>query len=248
MVILLPEGGRREGGLPTILEGYGSYGVSTLEPGYNPYEAAWLAQGGASALCGTRGGGERGRDWHEGGRGAAKPAAQADFIACAERLIAAGYTTSAQLVGTGTSAGGLLVPPAALRRPDLFTAIVPRVAVLNATRLDQAENGANQFAEMGDPGTADGYRALASQDAYLMLASAQDAPDMLITVGLNDRRVAPWMAAKFAARAQSRFGDRRTILVRADPEAGHGIGSARDRTIAEWADTYAFAWAQAGGR
>jgi prolyl oligopeptidase len=70
---------------------------------------------------------------------------------------------------------------------------------------------------------------------------------MLITVGLNDKRVAPWFAAKFAARALDRFGDKRAILIRADAEGGHGVGSARDRLIAEWADTYAFAWSQAHG-
>jgi prolyl oligopeptidase len=248
MVILLPEGGRRDGGMPTILEGYASYGVTELSPGYNAYDMAWLARGGAFALCGARGGGERGRIWHEGGRSANRANSIADYVACAERLAAAGYASASQLVGTGTSAGGLLVPPAAIGRPDLFTAIIPRVAILNPTRLAAAPNGPNQFAEMGDPGTESGFRALAAQDSYLLLAQARDVPDMLITVGLNDRRVVPWMAAKFAARALSRFGDRRTILVRADPEAGHGIGSARDRLIAEWADTFAFAWAQAGGR
>ena len=95
-------------------------------------------------------------------------------------------------------------------------------------------------AEMGDPGTETGYRGLASQDAYLMLADAKDMPDTLITVGLNDKRVAPWFAAKFAARASQRFAGRRLVLVRADAEAGHGVGSARDLQIAEFADTLAF--------
>jgi prolyl oligopeptidase len=67
-------------------------------------------------------------------------------------------------------------------------------------------------------------------------------PDTLVTIGLNDKRVAPSMGAKFAALAERRFGDRSLVLIRADTEAGHGIGSARDRLIAEWADTFAFAW------
>ena len=99
------------------------------------------------------------------------------------------------------------MPPAVLKRPDLFAALVPRVAILNATRLGAAPNGANQFAEMGDPATEAGYRGLAAMDAYLMLAEAKDMPDTLITVGLNDKRVAPWFAAKFAARASQRFGE-----------------------------------------
>lgn len=230
---------------PTILEGYGSYGALSLGPHYDPYDMAWLARGGVLALCGTRGGGERGRAWHEAGRSANKPRAHEDFIGCAEHLVNRGYATPAQLIAKGTSAGGLLATPAALKRPELFTAVIPRVAVLNPTRLAEAENGANQFPELGDPRTKEGFAALVAQDSYLMLAGAADAPDMLVTLGLNDRRVTPWMPAKFAARAQDRFGDRRRILIRAEVEGGHGMGSARDRLIAEYADTYAFAWSEA---
>ena len=247
MVVLLPKGGKPAGGGPTILAGYGSYGQMSVSPWYSPAQLAWLAHGGTVAFCGTRGGSERGRPWHDAGRAANKPNAQADYIACAERLIQTGHATARSLVATGTSAGGLLVPPAALKRPELFTAVVPRVAILNPTRFEAAENGANQYAEMGDPRTENGFLALLAQDAYALAADAVDAPDMLLTVGLNDKRVAPWMAAKFAARSLQRFGDRRLVLVRADAAAGHGIGSSRDNLIAEWADVFSFAWNRASG-
>jgi prolyl oligopeptidase len=245
MVVLLPKAGKPDHPLPTILEGYAGYGVMSVSPWYSPNFLAWLNHGGAFAFCGTRGGGERGRDWHEGGRGANKPNGQADFDACAERLTAIGISSPRTLTATGTSAGGTLVPGAVLRRPELFTALISRVAMVNVSRLEAAENGANQYAEFGDPRTPDGFDALVKQDAYMMLQTAAAAPDMLVTIGLNDKRVAPWMGAKFAALAASRFGDRRLVLIRADTEAGHGIGSARDRLIAEWADTFAFAWNRA---
>lgn len=240
MVLMLPRD-PRNGPLPTIMNGYGSYGISTTTPWYYTRVLPWVVRGGIAVLCGTRGGGERGRAWHEDGRAGAKPNAQADFIACAEELVADGYATADSLAATGTSAGGLVVPPAAMKRPDLFAALIPRVAVLNPTRLAWQSNGANQFAEMGDPNTSEGFAALAAQDSYLMLDEAQDIPDTLVTVGLNDRRITPWEIAKFAARASSRFGDRRQILVRAE-DAGHGVGSARDQQNAEWADIFAFAW------
>jgi prolyl oligopeptidase len=97
---------------------------------------------------------------------------------------------------------------------------------------------------MGDPNTPDGLRALAAQDSYLLLESATDLPDTFVIIGLNDGRVEPWMSAKFAARAQERFGTRRKIYVRADPDAGHGVGSTRSQLIEEWADTFVFAWAR----
>jgi len=245
MAILLPPG-RRAGPLPLLLEGYGSYGVNTAEPYYAQNVFGLVESGGAVAFCGTRGGGERGRAWHEGGRSANKPNAHADLIACGERLVAMGLTTPNRMTVMGTSAGGLLAPPAALRRPDLFGALISNVGIVNPTRLAQAENGANQFGEMGDPNTEAGFNALLAQDSYQMLATARDIPDTLLIVGLNDHRVAPWFSAKFAARALDRFGSRRLVLIRTDPEAGHGIGTARDRQIEQYADMFAFVLSQAG--
>ena len=243
--ILLPAGADAAKPLPMLLEGYGSYGINTAEPNYLGYQLGMLKQGGAMAFCGTRGGGERGRSWHEQGRSANKPNAHADLIACGERLVTLGWTSPARLIVTGASAGGLLAPPAAMKRPDLFTGLIPIVGILNPTRLAAANNGANQFSEMGDPNTAAGYRALLAQDSYEMLLNAHDLPDTLLVVGLNDRRVEPWMSAKFAARALDRFGEQRLILVRTDEKAGHGIGSARSQLVDQYTDMFAFALNQA---
>jgi prolyl oligopeptidase len=231
--------------VPTVIEGYGSYGVLTTSPFSTPFLAPWVERGGVIVFCGTRGGGERGRAWHEGGREANKPNAHDDLAACAQRVHALGIATPATTVVMGTSAGGLLAPPTALKHPQLFAGLMPRVAILNPTRLEAAPNGPNQFAEMGDPRTREGFKALQAQDAYAMLAEAGDLPDTLVTVGMNDTRVVPWMAAKFAARASARFGDRREVLLRVDTNQGHGIGSSRDAQIEEFADAFAWAWNQA---
>jgi prolyl oligopeptidase len=231
---------KTNGPQPTLIEAYGSYGASTTRPYYEPFYLAWSARGHNMIYCGTRGGGERGRAWHDGGRLQNKANAQADLIACGERAVSLGLTDPRKLAITGTSAGGLLVPLAAQKRPDLFAALVSRVAILNATRIEVADNGANNFVEMGDPRTESGWNTLAAQDAYLQLLTAKDLPDTLLTIGLNDRRVAPWMSAKFAARAQSAFGAKRLILIRAENEGGHGIGSARDLEVQEFADIFAF--------
>lgn len=249
MEILLPPGtphNALDGAYPMLLEGYGSYGVNTAEPYYAQNVFGLVQSGGAVAFCGTRGGGERGRAWHEGGRAANKPNAHADLIACGERLVRLGLTTPNRMTVMGTSAGGLLAPPAALRRPDLFGALISNVGIVNPTRLAQAENGANQFGEMGDPNNEAGFNALLAQDSYQMLATAQDMPDTLLIVGLNDHRVAPWFSAKWAARALDRFGSRRLVLIRTDPEAGHGIGTARAQLVEQLADMYAFVLSQAG--
>jgi prolyl oligopeptidase len=246
MDILLPAGRRAGRPMPMLLEAYGAYGANVAEPYYATNMFGLIESGGGVAFCGTRGGGERGRAWHEGGRAANKPNAHADLIACAERLIALGYTTPRHLTVLGTSAGGLLSPPAALRRPDLFAGLVANVAILNPTRLAVANNGPNQFGEMGNPTEEAGYRALLTQDSYRLLQGARDLPDTMLVVGLNDRRVEPWFSAKFAARALERFGDRRLVLLRTDPDAGHGGGSARRQMVDMWTDIFAFTLNRAG--
>ncbi|WP_077147121.1 prolyl oligopeptidase family serine peptidase [Sphingopyxis sp. KK2] len=245
LAILLPPG-YKSGPAPVLLEGYASYGVNTAEPYYAQWMFGLLESGGVVGYCGARGGGERGRSWHEAGRSANKPNAHADLIACGERMVELGLTTPKQMTVIGTSAGGLLAPPAALKRPDLFGGLIANVAVLNPTRLAFAENGANQFAEMGDPTTAEGFKALSLADSYRLLLAAKDIPNTLITVGLNDRRVEPWFSGKFAGRALDRFGKTRLILIRTDPDAGHGIGSARDQLVEQFADVYSFVLHQAG--
>lgn len=243
LVALHKPGAPPAGGYPALLTGYGSYGEIMTSPYYERMAMAWVGRGGVVAYCGTRGGGERGRPWHEGGRERHKPRAQEDLVACAEKLKAEGLARAVGPVVAGTSAGGLLAPPAALKHPGAFSGLVARVAVSNASRLGQAPNGANQFDEMGDPNTAEGFAALLAQDAYHLTATATDLPDTLLTVGLNDKRVAPWMSAKFAARAKARFGDRRSILLRAETDAGHG--SAEASRQAERADIFTFAWQRA---
>ena len=234
-----------QGPQATVLEAYGAYGIPTVEPLYNPALLTWASRH-TLAYCGVRGGNERGRDWHEGGREANKPNAHTDFIACGQTLVQLGLSTPAQLAAMGTSAGGLLAPVAALQRPDLFRAAVPRVAIVNPTRLEAMANGPNQYAEMGDPRTEAGFRALASQDALLILQARLRAnpqytpPALFVTLGLNDQRVAPWMPAKFAAAAQAQVGTRSLVLVRADGAQGHGVGSALGGVVQEWADTFTF--------
>ncbi len=234
-----------QGPQPALLDAYGSYGVPTVEPFYGAAQLTWASRH-TLAYCGTRGGNERGRAWHEGGREANKPNAHADFIACGQALVKLGLTTPSQLAAMGTSAGGLLSPVAALQRPDLFRAAVPRVGVLNPTRLEAMANGPNQYAEMGDPRKEAGFRALARQDAVLILQERLRAdpryapPALLVTLGMNDRRVDPWMPAKFAATALAQAGSRSLVMVRADGSQGHGVGSSLGGVVQEWADTYTF--------
>lgn len=242
MVVLRRKGA--SGRAPTIVEGYGGYATDNVEPVYLRDQMAWLDKGGAFAFCGTRGGGERGREWYEGGRGPNKPRGMEDLAACAETLNAMGIAPERGPLVTGASMGGTLVPTATLRHPHAFGAMITRVGIVNPERIGAAENGANQFAEIGDPSDPQQFRDLVAMDAYHMItASPAPPPPTLMVIGLNDRRVSPWMTAKWVARARAKWPDA-PIWLRGDMQAGHGVGTAEDVRTAQAADVYAFAWEQ----
>lgn len=231
------------GRVPTIVEAYGGYGVDTAAPYYARQEMVWLDRGGAFAYCGTRGGGERGREWHEGGRGPNKPRAMEDLAACARHLTRSRISPEHGPLVTGSSMGGTLVPTAVLSDLAAFGAMTTRVGIVNASRIGAAENGANQFYEMGHPDDPQQWHDLVAMDAYHMISTSDSPPPpTLMVVGLNDRRVPPWMTAKWVARARAKWPDA-PIYLRGDTQSGHGVGSAEDVRRAEAADLFAFAWA-----
>ena len=112
-----------DGTNPTLLYGYGGYGIS-LSPSFRASREVWLDRGGVFAIANLRGGGEFGEDWHKAGNLTNKQNVFDDFIACARHLIERGYTNPKKLAIEGGSNGGLLMGAAldptagAFRRRD----------------------------------------------------------------------------------------------------------------------------------
>ena len=228
-----------DGTSPTILSGYGSYAVVPFW-GFAPEMLAWYERGGIYAEAGLRGGGEYGQEWHEAGSGSRKENTITDFIDCAEYLIASGYTTAQRLAGEGGSAGAIPVGGAMVRRPELFGAAVLQVPLVNTTRAEFSENGPINVPEFGTVTTETGLRDLLIIDCYLRVTDGASYPAVLLTVGLNDGRVATWQPSKMTARLQAATSSGRQVLLRVDPHAGHGFGSTRAQRVELTADMFAF--------
>jgi prolyl oligopeptidase len=244
MAILAKRGLKRDGTNPTLLGGYGAYGIETTSPFFYPPFLAWLERGGVLAFAGVRGGGEYGEEWHLAGKGATKPNTWKDFIACAEYLVREKYTSSEHLSGQGASAGGILIGNSIAERPDLFGAAVDRVGVNNALRAETTSNGVPNIPEFGSFKTEEGFKALIAMDAYSKIKNGTKYPAVLLTTGINDPRVEPWMSAKMAARLQAASASGKPVLLRVDYDAGHGMGSTKKQRNEEMADIYAFLFQQ----
>lgn len=230
-----------DGRNPTLMAGYGSYGLIPYPPTFMPTMLAWYERGGVYAVAHIRGGGEYGREWHEAGRKLTKETTISDFIACADYLVEQGYTSPRYLAGEGTSAGGIPSGGSLVRRPDLWAAMVIRVAMLNALRFEQSENGPPNVPEFGSVATEEGFGGLRIMDSYMRVVDGVAYPAVLLTTGLNDPRVVVWQASKMVARLQAATSSGKPVLLRVEEHGGHGaIAASRRQNDEELADKLAF--------
>ncbi|MDX1963946.1 MAG: prolyl oligopeptidase family serine peptidase [Pirellulales bacterium] len=230
---------RQDGSNPTLLSGYGAYGF-TMPMRYDPISLAWLERGGVLAFAHVRGGGAFGKEWHHAGRKHTKPNTWKDFIACGEYLVQKGYTSPAKLAGKGGSAGGILIGRSITERPDLFAAAQISVGCTDMMRFESTMNGPPNIPEFGTITKADEFRGLLAMSTFHHIQDGVKYPAVILTHGINDPRVEPWISAKATARLQAATASGKPVLFRVDYHSGHGIGSTKKQRQVELADVYSF--------
>ena len=235
-----------DGNNPTILYGYGGYGIS-LAPSFSLSRRVWLDAGGVYAIANLRGGGEFGEEWHKMGNLTKKQNVFDDFIACAEFLIRSNYTNPKRLAIEGRSNGGLLVGAALTQRPDLFRAVVAGVGIYDMLRVELEPNGAFNVTEFGTVKDKAQFDALYAYSPFHRVKNRTAYPAVLLTTGENDGRVNPYNSKKMAARLQAATSSRNPILLRTSASAGHGMGSSLRDKIEEEADVFTYLIEQLGG-
>jgi oligopeptidase B len=239
--IVYKKGLKKDGGNPTLLYGYGSYGSST-DDAFNSNRFSLIDRGFVFAIAHVRGGAELGRSWYDNGKMLKKRNSFTDFIACAEHLTAQGYTSTPKLAIFGGSAGGLLVGACLTMRPDLFQVVVakvPFVDVVSTMSDPTIPLTTLEYDEWGNPDNKAQFDYMMSYSPYDNVR-ATSYPDTLITTGLNDPRVAYWEPAKFAARLRAMKTDNHLLLLKTNLEAGHAGASGRYDYLKEVAFDYAF--------
>ena len=243
--IVHQRGIKLDGSNPTLLEGYGAYGI-TMDPYFDPQLLAWIERGGVFAVAHVRGGGEYGEGWHLAGKLLTKHNTWRDFIASAQYLVDHRYTSPAHLAGEGGSAGGITIGRAITERPDLFAAALDDVGLSDALRVELSPNGPPNIPEFGSTKTPEGYQALYEMSSYHHVKDGTRYPAVMVVTGINDPRVAPWEPAKMAARLQAATSSGKPVLLRVDYEAGHGMGSTKSQTQLLLADKWSFLFWQLG--
>ncbi len=230
-----------DGSHPLLLYGYGSYGYST-DPAFDTKRLSLLDRGFAYAIAHVRGGSELGRSWYEQGRLRHKRNTFTDFIACAEHLVAHGYTAPGQLAMMGGSAGGLLVSAVANMRPDLFKAVVamvPFTNVITAMLMPELPLTVIEWEQWGNPADPDAFAAMLSYSPYDNV-TGQAYPHIYVKAGLNDLQVPYWDPAKWVAKLRALKTDANRLVLVTVMTAGHGGASGRYSSLREIAQAYAF--------
>ena len=231
----------QDGTAPCVLSGYGSYEASN-DPVFSIPRLSLLDRGFVVAIAHVRGGGEMGRRWYEEGKLLSKRNSFTDFIAAAQRLAEARWTSADLLIARGRSAGGLLVGAAVNLAPAAFGGIVaqvPFVDALNSILNPDLPLTVTEWEEWGDPlHDRAAYDYMKTYSPYENLTSER-YPPILATASLNDTRVLYHEPAKWIARlrADAHGGP---FLLKTQMDAGHGGPSGRYTAWAE--EAFITAW------
>ncbi len=240
MMITYKKGVELNGKNPTILYAYGGFNIS-LTPSFSISNAVWMEQGGIYAVANLRGGGEYGKEWHDGGIKTKKQNVFDDFIAAAEYLIDEKYTSSDYLAIRGGSNGGLLVGATMVQRPELMKVALPAVGVLDMLRYHTFTSGAGWAYDYGTAeDSKEMFEYLYKYSPVHNVKAGTEYPATLVTTGDHDDRVVPAHSFKFAAELQAKQAGSNPVLIRVETNAGHGAGTPVSKTIEQYADIYGF--------
>ena len=226
---------------PLLLYAYGSYGHS-MDPYFSSPRLSLLDRGFIFAIAHTRGGQELGRWWYEEGKLLKKKNTFTDFIACAEYLIAEGYTSKQKLFAMGGSAGGLLMGSVINLKPEIFKGVIAAVPFVDVvtTMLDESiPLTTGEFDEWGNPKDKTYHDYILSYSPYDNV-DAKPYPAMLVTTGLHDSQVQYWEPAKWVAKLRVMKTNRKPLYLYCNMATGHGGASGRFERFKETAMEWAF--------
>ena len=241
MFLIKRDGVEKTGCNPTVIYGYGGFGLS-MTPAYNGTVIPWIEDGGIYAVVNLRGGGEYGDEWHKMGTLGNKEKVFEDLEAAAEWLIAEGYTCREKLGVSGRSNGGLLVGAAITRRPELYRAAICGVPLLDMLRYQRFLMARFWVPEYGTAENPEDFVWLRRYSPYHNIVEGCAYPAVFIFTAEKDTRVHPMHARKMTAALQSATASphEKPVLLWVERQAGHGVGKPLTQILEEQTDQWSF--------
>lgn len=163
-----------------------------------------------------------------------------DFIAAGEWLIANDYSSRRRLSILGGSNGGLLVGACLNQRPDLFSAAIPMVGVMDMLRFHKFTIGKAWTSDYGDPDNPRDFEVLRRYSPLQNIRRGAAYPATMIMTADHDDRVVPAHSFKYGAALQNAQEGKAPILIRIQTSAGHGAGKPAAKMIDEYTDMISF--------
>jgi prolyl oligopeptidase len=225
------------GPAPTVLYGYGGFEIS-LTPSYSAnFGRLWLTHGGIYVVANIRGGGEFGPAWHEAATKFHRQRAYDDFAAVAEDLEKRGLTLPRQLGIMGGSNGGLLVSTVMVERPELFSAVVCQVPLVDMITYTHIGAGASWEGEYGDPADPKMRDYILTYSPYQNVKKDVRYPPVLFVTATSDDRVTPAHARKMAAKMEEQGHD---VLFYENTDGGHAAAADHKQAAEMWALSFVY--------
>ncbi|MGD0037242.1 MAG: prolyl oligopeptidase family serine peptidase [Bacteroidota bacterium] len=226
-----------DGSNPTLLYAYGGFEISLLPSYSGILGTAWLERGGVYAYANLRGGGEFGPKWHLSAIKENRQKVNEDMIAVSEDLIVRKITSTKHLGIQGGSNGGLLVGSAYTQRPDLYSAVVCQVPLLDMKRYNKLLAGASWMGEYGNPDIPDEWAYIGKYSPYQNISADKKYPKILLMTSTRDDRVHPGHARKMAAKLESM---KIPFYYYENTEGGHSAGVTNKQKAFENALAYTY--------
>ncbi len=246
LTILMRKGTPLNGQNPTLITGYGGYGISITPRFASSFERFWFDHGGIMVETNLRGGGEYGEAWHHGGMLLNKQNVFDDFAACSQYMIDNHYTSPAHFAAEGGSNGGLLMGAEITQHPKMFRVVLSIVGIYDMLRTERDPNGSFNITEYGSVKDPQQFQALYAYSPYHHVRTGTPYPAVLFVTGDNDHRVNPAHSRKMTAELQAATSSRNPIMLRTNANAGHGFSTNIDEATQEIADIDTFLFAQLG--
>ncbi|KKM92560.1 hypothetical protein LCGC14_1217250 [marine sediment metagenome] len=237
--ITMKKGLKLDGKNPTLMFAYGGFELPTTPYYSSILGSNWLEKGGVFVAANTRGGGEFGPKWHRAALTTQRHKAFEDFEAVAEDIIAKKITSPAYLGIEGQSNGGLLVAATAIRRPELYRAVLSQSPLLDMKRYSKLLAGSSWKAEYGDPDNEAIWNYIKTYSPFHNLEQSKNYPKFFFTASTNDDRVHPGHARKMVAKMQDM---KHSVYYYEQLEGGHVSSINNTEQAKLYALIYAYLW------